>query len=273
MKILLAIDGSDASMSAVAATAALPLPSDAVVEIVSVVPYSFAPEGSVWPNVIRIDPPTDRDRVLDDVAIRLMTVADRVKVDGILAESAAEVLGINDRAQLAVAERALQLRLAAELMERGVTLADPKRLDVRGEVVVGRDVFIDVGVVLEGKVVLGDRTRLEAYAVVRNCTLGAGTVFFEGGEGIVDGMATDNQGNLYSAGGAGPGAVRISSREGKHLGTLHLPISHEEPRQPICATNVAFGDADGQSLFITACAAVYRIRVKVPGLRGPSAAR
>lgn len=80
MKILLAIDGSDASMSAVAATAALPLPSDAVVEIVSVVPYSFAPEGSVWPNVIRIDPPTDRDRVLDDVAIRLMTIADRVRV-------------------------------------------------------------------------------------------------------------------------------------------------------------------------------------------------
>ena len=105
-----------------------------------------------------------------------MAVADRVKVDGIVAESAAEVLGINDRAQLAAAERALQRRQAAELMERGVTLVDPERLDVRGEVVVGRDVFIDVGVVLEGKVVLGDRVRLEAYAVVRNCTLGADTV-------------------------------------------------------------------------------------------------
>jgi bifunctional UDP-N-acetylglucosamine pyrophosphorylase/glucosamine-1-phosphate N-acetyltransferase len=105
-----------------------------------------------------------------------MAVADRVAVDGIVAESATEVLGINDRAQLAAAERALQRRLAADLMERGVTLADPERLDVRGEVTVGRDVFIDVGVVLEGKVVLGDRTRLEAYAVVRNCTLGADTV-------------------------------------------------------------------------------------------------
>ena len=105
-----------------------------------------------------------------------MAVADRVEVDGIVAESAAEVLGINDRAQLAAAERALQRRQAEELMERGVTLADPERLDVRGEVVVGRDVFIDVGVVLEGKVVLGDRVRLEAYCVVRNCTLGADTV-------------------------------------------------------------------------------------------------
>jgi bifunctional UDP-N-acetylglucosamine pyrophosphorylase/glucosamine-1-phosphate N-acetyltransferase len=105
-----------------------------------------------------------------------MAVADRVAVDGIVAESATEVLGINDRAQLAAAERALQRRQAADLMERGVTLADPERLDVRGEVTVGRDVFIDVGVVLEGTVVLGDRTRLEAYAVVRNCTLGADTV-------------------------------------------------------------------------------------------------
>jgi len=105
-----------------------------------------------------------------------MAVAERVPVDGILAESSTEVLGINDRAQLAAAERVLQRRQAAELMERGVTLADPERLDVRGEVVVGRDVFIDVGVVLEGKVVLGDRVRLEAYCVVRNCTLGADTV-------------------------------------------------------------------------------------------------
>jgi bifunctional UDP-N-acetylglucosamine pyrophosphorylase / glucosamine-1-phosphate N-acetyltransferase len=105
-----------------------------------------------------------------------MAVADRVEVDGIAADSAAEVLGINDRAQLAAAERALQRRQAAELMARGVTLADPERLDVRGDVTVGRDVFIDVGVVLEGKVVLGDRVRLEPYAVVRNCTLGADTV-------------------------------------------------------------------------------------------------
>jgi bifunctional UDP-N-acetylglucosamine pyrophosphorylase/glucosamine-1-phosphate N-acetyltransferase len=105
-----------------------------------------------------------------------MAVADHVTVEGIVAGSATEALGINDRAQLAAAERALQRRQAADLMERGVTLADPERLDVRGEVVVGRDVFIDVGVVLEGKVVLGDRTRLEAYAVVRNCTLGADTV-------------------------------------------------------------------------------------------------
>ena len=77
MKILLAVDGSDASMSAVAATVALPTPRETTVEIISVVPDRFAPEGSVWPNVIPVDPPTDRDRVLDDVARRLLDIAER----------------------------------------------------------------------------------------------------------------------------------------------------------------------------------------------------
>lgn len=110
-------------------------------------------------------------------------------------------------------------------------------------------------------------TKMMRYELKKDGTLGAGSVFFAGGEGIVDGMKTDNAGNLYSTGGAGPGAVRISSPQGKHLGTLHLPISNKEPLQQICATNVAFGDADGKSLFITACTALYRIRVKVSGLR------
>jgi bifunctional UDP-N-acetylglucosamine pyrophosphorylase/glucosamine-1-phosphate N-acetyltransferase len=104
-----------------------------------------------------------------------MAFEDKVEVDGIVAESATEVLGINDRVQLAAAERALQQRHAADLMARGVTLADPQRLDVRGEVTVGRDVFIDVGVVLEGKVVLGDRTRIGPYCVIADSTLGADT--------------------------------------------------------------------------------------------------
>jgi gluconolactonase len=109
--------------------------------------------------------------------------------------------------------------------------------------------------------------KMMRYELKPDGMLGAGSVFFEGGEGIVDGMKTDRDGNLYSTGGAGPGAIRISSPAGKHLGTLHLPISNREPRQQICATNVAFGDADGKSLFITACTNLYRIRVKVPGSR------
>ncbi|HEV7716330.1 MAG TPA: SMP-30/gluconolactonase/LRE family protein [Steroidobacteraceae bacterium] len=107
--------------------------------------------------------------------------------------------------------------------------------------------------------------KMMRYELKADGTLGEGKTFFEGGEGIVDGMKTDRNGNLYSTGGAGPGAIRVSSPEGKQLGVIHLPISHKEPRQQICATNVAFGDADGKSLFITACTNLYRIRVKVAG--------
>jgi len=114
-----------------------------------------------------------REYYLTDVIA--MAFADKVEVQGIVAESATEVLGINDRAQLAEAERAWQRRQAAELMARGVTLADPARVDVRGEVIVGRDVFIDVGVVLEGKVVLGDRVHVGPYAVLTDTTLGNDT--------------------------------------------------------------------------------------------------
>ncbi|MEO8467796.1 MAG: bifunctional UDP-N-acetylglucosamine diphosphorylase/glucosamine-1-phosphate N-acetyltransferase GlmU [Gammaproteobacteria bacterium] len=105
-----------------------------------------------------------------------LAIADGKRVQDIVAESATDVLGINDRGQLATAERTLQRRIAADLMSRGVTLADPERLDVRGEVVVGQDVFIDVGVVLQGKVTLGDRARIEPYAVITDSTLGADTV-------------------------------------------------------------------------------------------------
>jgi bifunctional UDP-N-acetylglucosamine pyrophosphorylase/glucosamine-1-phosphate N-acetyltransferase len=105
-----------------------------------------------------------------------LAAADGVEVRGGLAESARDVLGINDRAQLAAAERSWQRRTAADLMARGVTLVDPERLDVRGDVTVGRDVYIDVGVVLEGKVVLGDRAHIGPYAVIADSTLGADTL-------------------------------------------------------------------------------------------------
>ena len=104
-----------------------------------------------------------------------LAFAGGTKVLGIVVDDATEVLGINDRAQLAVAERTLQRRLATELLGRGVTLADPERIDIRGVLTVGRDVFIDVGVVLEGRVVLGDRVYLGPYAVIADSTLGNDT--------------------------------------------------------------------------------------------------
>jgi bifunctional UDP-N-acetylglucosamine pyrophosphorylase/glucosamine-1-phosphate N-acetyltransferase len=79
-----------------------------------------------------------------------------------------EAEGVNNRLQLAALERAFQRRLAEQLMLGGVTLRDPARTDVRGHVEHGRDVEIDVNVVFEGKVVLGDRVRIGANCVLRD---------------------------------------------------------------------------------------------------------
>lgn len=108
--------------------------------------------------------------------------------------------------------------------------------------------------------------RMMRYDVQPDGTIANGTVFFEGGGGIVDGMKTDRRGNLYSTGGAGPGVVRITSPDGDALGRINLPVVDEEPIPQICATNVAFGDSDGRGLYITACEHVYRIRLDVAGV-------
>jgi gluconolactonase len=85
-----------------------------------------------------------------------------------------------------------------------------------------------------------------------------------------DGMKVDVNGNVFSTTGAGPGEVRITSREGTRLGTLRLPQPPGEPREQICATNVGFGDADGKGLYITACTHVFHIRLNSPGVKpGP----
>ncbi len=79
-----------------------------------------------------------------------------------------EVLGVNSRQQLADLERTHQASIATDLMTQGVTLSDPARLDVRGELACGRDVLIDVGCVFEGKVALGDNVKVGAYCVLKD---------------------------------------------------------------------------------------------------------
>ena len=105
-----------------------------------------------------------------------MAVKDKIKVALLIAPTVAEVLGINDKVQLAEVEALYRELRARELMLAGVTVIDPARLDVRGEVSAGRDVVLDVNVVLEGKVVLGDRVRIGANCVIGNSTIAADTV-------------------------------------------------------------------------------------------------
>jgi bifunctional UDP-N-acetylglucosamine pyrophosphorylase/glucosamine-1-phosphate N-acetyltransferase len=107
-----------------------------------------------------------------------MAVKDKVKVNPLIAPTVAEVLGINDKVQLAEVEALRRAQVAKELMVAGVTLADPARLDVRGTLKHGTDVFIDVNTVFEGDVTLGDRVRIGPNCVIRNAKIGNDTEIF-----------------------------------------------------------------------------------------------
>jgi len=104
-----------------------------------------------------------------------MAVHDGVRVAATASTDVDETLGVNSKSQLAIVERILQRRAAEQLMEAGATLADPARIDVRGEVVVGADVTIDIGCVFEGRVQLADGVRVGPYCVLRDVTIGART--------------------------------------------------------------------------------------------------
>jgi bifunctional UDP-N-acetylglucosamine pyrophosphorylase/glucosamine-1-phosphate N-acetyltransferase len=103
-------------------------------------------------------------------------VADGVEVCTASAKDETEVLGVNSPAQLADLERRLQRRHADALMEAGVRLADPARFDLRGTLVCGMDVEIDVGCVFEGAVTLGDGARIGPHCVIRDAQIAAGAV-------------------------------------------------------------------------------------------------
>lgn len=104
-----------------------------------------------------------------------MAVADGVKVEGVLAEDHNETRGINDRQQLAAAEKALRKRTAIEFMLAGLTLRDPRRFDLRGDLSFGRDCVIDVNCVFEGTVRLGARVKVGPHSVIRDCEIGDDT--------------------------------------------------------------------------------------------------
>jgi len=103
-----------------------------------------------------------------------------------------------------------------------------------------------------------------AYDVLPDDTVANPRVFLDAGN---DGMKTDNQGNVYQVNAVGQGEVLITAPTGKRLGTIQLPQITGEPRPRVCASNVAFGDADGKGLYITACTHLFRVRLKASGLR------
>jgi bifunctional UDP-N-acetylglucosamine pyrophosphorylase/glucosamine-1-phosphate N-acetyltransferase len=114
-----------------------------------------------------------REYYLTDVVAA--AVRDGVPVVSTQPERVSETLGVNDKAQLAELERIHQRENAERLLADGVTLRDPARVDVRGELICGRDVEIDIGCIFEGRVELGDGVCVGAHSVLRNVTVAAGT--------------------------------------------------------------------------------------------------
>jgi bifunctional UDP-N-acetylglucosamine pyrophosphorylase/glucosamine-1-phosphate N-acetyltransferase len=113
------------------------------------------------------------ERYLTDVIA--MAVADGVGVNSAKPATIEEVLGINDRGQLAMLDRYYQRRKAEQLMREGVTIMDPARLDIRGEVDIARDVSLDVNVILEGRVVIAEGATVGPNCVIKNAEIGPGS--------------------------------------------------------------------------------------------------
>ncbi|MDA8110020.1 MAG: bifunctional UDP-N-acetylglucosamine diphosphorylase/glucosamine-1-phosphate N-acetyltransferase GlmU [Betaproteobacteria bacterium] len=112
-----------------------------------------------------------REYYLTDVVA--LAAAEGVEVAAVKAADWPEVAGVNSKRELAALERMLQRRAAERLLEAGVTLADPERIDVRGSLECGRDVAIDVNCVFEGSVRLGERVRIGPHCVLRNVSVAA----------------------------------------------------------------------------------------------------
>ena len=126
-----------------------------------------------WVAALKPDNAQNEYYLTDIVAL---AVADGTPVAAHAIADERDVRGINDRAQLAAVERIVQMRQADALMAAGTTLADPARIDIRGTLTCGREVRIDIGCIFEGEVVLADGVNVGPYSVLRNVSVGAGTV-------------------------------------------------------------------------------------------------
>lgn len=174
----------------------------------------------------------------------LTDVVERALADGVEVVTSApahvwETLGVNSKAQLAELERVQQRNLAAGLLEAGVTLADPARVDVRGTLECGSDVAIDVNCVFEGRVVLGDGVTIGPNCVLRDVTVGAGT--------RIDAFSHLEQAAIGAAAVIGPYArLRPGTQlaDGVHVGNF-VEVKNANLGPGAKANHLAYlGDAD-----------------------------
>jgi len=115
---------------------------------------------------------TQKEFYLTDIIS--FALQEKQQIPALLIESTTEALGCNDKKQLAVLERIYQQQQADLLMQQGVTLLDPARIDIRGEIKVGKDIEIDINVILEGEVILEDEVKIGPNVIIKHSTLQKG---------------------------------------------------------------------------------------------------
>ncbi|MDI5889905.1 bifunctional UDP-N-acetylglucosamine diphosphorylase/glucosamine-1-phosphate N-acetyltransferase GlmU [Halomonas rhizosphaerae] len=134
-----------------------------------------------------------------------------------------EVEGVNNRAQMARLERAHQHDIAERLMEQGVALADPSRLDVRGRLTCGHDVEIDVGCVFEGEVELGEGVHIGPHCVIRDSHVGAESVIES--HSVLDGAVVAGRNRIGPFARLRPGSrLAVGARVGNFVETKNVEV-------------------------------------------------
>ena len=138
-----------------------------------------------------------------------MAVADGHSVESMTTGDEYEVQGVNDKLQLCMLERHFQMIQAQALLATGVTVMDPTRVDIRGDISYGRDLTIDVNVVIEGQVKFGNNVSIGANCIVKDATLGDDVTLLPGT--IIDGAVIGNAASIGPYARLRPGTVLADS--------------------------------------------------------------
>ncbi len=134
-----------------------------------------------------------------------LAVQDGCKINALTIEDEYEIQGVNDKTQLAQLEKHLQMTKNSKLLEQGVTLRDPARVDVRGELNCGQDVEIDVNVIFEGTVTLGNNVSIGANVIIKDSSIGDGSEILTNSN--IDGANIGNETAIGPSARIRPGTV------------------------------------------------------------------
>ena len=178
-----------------------------------------------------------REYYLTDVAA--LAQRDGIAVRAVEAQSSLELRGINSRLELAALERDFQRAEAARLLDEGVSLADPNRFDLRGNLQCGKDVSIDINAIIEGQVEIGDNSLIGPHCMIKDSSIGAGTVIKS--NSVVEGAQIGRNCVIGPFARLRPGTVLD---EGVSVGN-YVEIKESRLRAGVKSSHLSYiGDAD-----------------------------